>query len=87
VRASIAAITPGPQSRSSSYAIDATCHSRRGIGQTSYVYVNRPLSKLIQLRRDLRRLLLGQHRLVHVAPVLQTDVRVVGGAGHRHERT
>lgn len=54
----------------------------------SYVYVKRPDSYLIQLRRHLRRLLLlCNDRLVHVAPVLQADVRVVRGARHRHERS
>ena len=46
----------------------------------------KPQSSLVQLRRDLRRLLLGEERLVHVAAVLEADVRVVGGAGHGHER-
>ena len=53
----------------------------------SYVYVT-PHPLLVQLRRHRRRLLLlRDERLVHVAAVLQTDVRVVGGARHRHERT
>ena len=52
----------------------------------SYVYVN-PHPLLVQLRRDLRRLLLlRDERLVHVAAVLETHVRVVGRARHRHQR-
>ena len=52
--------------------------------RASYVYITPHAS--VQLRRHLGRLLLREDRLVHVAAVLETHVRVVGRAGHGHQR-